>query len=75
MPILCKVKVVVGNPGHVDELNSEHHMTLDLTEWMGLESDTTLYLSVTLSDGESTVTSPGPASPAYMSTLFSLIFP
>ena len=32
MPILCKVKVVVGNPGHVDELNSEHHMTLDLVQ-------------------------------------------
>lgn len=52
-----------------------HHMTLDLSEWMGLESDTTLYLSVTLSDGESSVTTPGPSSPAYMSTLFSLIFP
>lgn len=52
-----------------------HKVTLDLGEWADTETDTVLYLQVALTDGEANIVAPGPASPTYMSTLFSLIFP
>lgn len=53
----------------------QHRIELDLTEWIGMETDTVLYLRITLDDGDLMVTTPNASSPTYMTTLYSLIFP